>query len=146
MAQAYWSSVFTSSADETWAVVRRFNGLPDWHPGIRASEIIEGGGGDGLIPGAVRLLTGVDGSIYRERLVGLDDAGRKLSYEIVEAPLPVCGHRSTLHVQPVADTGGAFLSRHAAFDPAEGTTAGEAATFLEAAYAPALAGLHTLLA
>ncbi|MFG2646822.1 SRPBCC family protein [Streptomyces sp. NPDC048436] len=144
MAQAYWSSVFTSSADETWAVVRQFNGLPDWHPAIRASEII--GGGNGLTPGAVRLLTGVDGSVYRERLVGLDEVDRKLSYEIVEAPLPVRGYRSTLHVQPVADTGGAFLSWHATFDPAGGTTAQEAATVLEAAYAPALAGLHTLLA
>lgn len=48
MAQAYWSSVFTSSADAIWAVVRRFNGLPDWHPAIRASEIV--GGGNGLTP------------------------------------------------------------------------------------------------
>ncbi|SMQ20494.1 Polyketide cyclase / dehydrase and lipid transport [Streptomyces sp. Ag82_O1-12] len=144
MATAYWSSVFTSSADAIWAVVRRFNGLPDWHPAIRASEII--GGGDGLTPGAVRLLTGADGSTYRERLVGLDDAERKLSYEIVEAPLPVRGYRSTLHVRPVADTGGAFLSWHATFEPAEGTTAQEATTVLEAAYAPAIAGLHTVIA
>ncbi|MGW4229509.1 SRPBCC family protein [Streptomyces sp. NPDC004980] len=144
MAQAYWSSVFTSSADETWAVVRQFNSLPDWHPAIRASDIT--GGGDGLTPGAVRVLTGMDGSIYRERLVALDDAGRNLTYEIVEAPLPVRGYRSTLHVQPVADTGGTFLSWHATFDPAEGTTAQEATTLLEAAYAPALAGLHTIIA
>jgi NAD(P)-dependent dehydrogenase (short-subunit alcohol dehydrogenase family) len=33
MAQAYWSSAFTSSADAIWAVVRRFNGMPDWHRG-----------------------------------------------------------------------------------------------------------------
>ncbi|GAA2640143.1 SRPBCC family protein [Streptomyces axinellae] len=144
MAQAYWSSVFTSSADQTWAVVRRFNGLPDWHPAIRASEIT--GGGDGLTPGAVRLLTGADGSTYRERLVALDDVGRKLTYEIVEAPLPVRGYRSTLHVQPVADTGGAFLSWHATFDPAEGTTAQEATTVLEAAYSQAVAGIHTIIA
>ncbi|MEU9061796.1 SRPBCC family protein [Streptomyces sp. NPDC048430] len=144
MAQAYWSSVFTSSADQTWAVVRQFNGLPDWHPALRASEIV--GGGNGLTPGAVRLLTGTDGSTYQERLVGLDDAERKLSYEIVEAPLPVRGYRSTLHVQAVADTGGAFLSWHATFEPAEGTTAQEAATVLEAAYAPAIAGLHTIIA
>ncbi|WP_239770452.1 SRPBCC family protein [Streptomyces sp. CL12-4] len=121
MATAYWSSVFTSSADQAWAVIRQFNGLPDWHLAIRASEIT--GGGNGLTPGAVRLLTGVDGSTYRERLVGLDEVDRKLSYEIVEAPLPVRGYRSTLHVQPVADTGGAFLSWHATFDPAQGTTA-----------------------
>ncbi|MFE9674276.1 hypothetical protein ACFYO5_09155 [Streptomyces sp. NPDC006259] len=60
MAAAYRNSVFTSSADRTWAVVRQFDGLPDCHPAIRASEII--GGGTGLTPGAVRLLTGVDGS------------------------------------------------------------------------------------
>ncbi|PPS70042.1 MULTISPECIES: SRPBCC family protein [Streptomyces] len=144
MAQAYWGSVFTSSADQTWAVVRQFNGLPDWHPAIRASEIT--GGGDGLTPGAIRVLTGVDGSVYRERLVDLDDTARKLSYEIVEAPLPVRGYRSTLHVQPVADTGGAFLSWYATFDPAEGTTAHQATTVLEAAYAAALAGLHTIIA
>lgn len=88
----------------------------------------------------------MDGSIYREQLVALDDADRKLSYEIVEAPLPVRGYRSTLHVQPVADTGGAFFSWHATFDPAEGTTAHQAVTVLEAAYAPAIAGLHTIIA
>ncbi|WP_051905932.1 MULTISPECIES: hypothetical protein [Streptomyces] len=55
-------------------------------------------------------------------------------------------YRSTLHVQPVADTGGAFLSRHASFDPAEGATGQEATTVLEAAYAPAVAGLHTIIA
>ncbi|MDQ0718017.1 hypothetical protein QFZ55_007469 [Streptomyces luteogriseus] len=88
----------------------------------------------------------MDGSTYRERLVALDDADRTLTYEIVEAPLPVRGYRSTLHVQPVADTGGAFLTRHATIVPAEGTTASEATAVLEAAYAPALAGLHTIIA
>ncbi|MCX5269387.1 SRPBCC family protein [Streptomyces sp. NBC_00199] len=144
MATAYWSSVFTSSADQIWAHVRRFNGLPYWHPAIRASEI--SGDGDGLTPGAVRVLTGMDGSTYRERLVALDDADRKLTYEIVEAPLPVRCYSSTLHVQPVADTGGAFLTWHATFEPAEGSTAQEATAVLEAAYAPALAGLHTIIA
>ncbi|MFH8500647.1 SRPBCC family protein [Streptomyces coeruleorubidus] len=143
MAQARWSSVFTSSADEVWAVARQFNGLPDWHPAIRASEIA--GGGNGLTPGAVRVLTGTDGSTYRERLVALDDADRSLTYEIVEAPLPVRGYRSTLHVQPVADIGGAFLSWHATFTPAQGTTAEEATTLLEAAYAAAAAGLRTIV-
>ncbi|WP_109005362.1 SRPBCC family protein [Streptomyces rishiriensis] len=144
MATAYWSSVFTGSADAIWAVVQRFNGLPDWHPAIRASEIT--GGGDEITPGAVRVLTGADHSIYRDRLVDLDDADRTLTYEIVEAPLPVRGYRSTLHVQPVADTGGAFLSWQATLVPAEGTTASQATAVLEAAYAPALAGLHTVIA
>ncbi|MFG2593957.1 SRPBCC family protein [Streptomyces sp. NPDC048438] len=111
---------------------------------MRASEIIRGG--NGPTPGAVRLLTGVDGSIYRQRLVAPDNADRKLTYEIVEAPLAVLGCRSTLHVPPVTDTGGAFLTWHATVDPAQGTTAQKATTVLEAACAPAFAGLHTITA
>ncbi|MEU1940620.1 SRPBCC family protein [Streptomyces coeruleorubidus] len=115
--------------------------LAPGHPGERGHR-----GGNGLTPGAVCLLTGAVGSTYRERLVALDEADRKLTYEILQALLPVRGYRSTLHVQPVADTGGAFLSRHATFDPAEGTNAHQATTVLEAGYAPAIAGLHTITA
>ena len=108
MAQAYWSSAFTSSADDIWAVVRRFNGPPDWHPAIQDSAIVEGE--SKFTPGAIRVLTGTDGNTYREQLVAPTDARRTLTHEIVDAPLPVSGYRSALHVQAVADTGGAFLT------------------------------------
>ena len=141
MAEAYWSSVFTSSADELWSCIRRFNGLPDWHPAIRSSEVVEGE--SEFAPGAVRVLTGTDGSTFRERLVALDDARRALTYEIVDSPLPVSGYRSTLRVRPVADTGGAFLTWSATFDAAGGHTPDEAVTAIaEGAYAPAIAALH----
>ncbi|MEV4009878.1 SRPBCC family protein [Nonomuraea angiospora] len=141
MAQAYWSSVFTSSAADLWAVIRQFNGLPDWHPAIQSSELVEGDSASA--PGAVRVLTGTDNSIYRERLVGLDDARRALTYEIIDSPLPVRGYRSTLQVWPIADTGGAFLTWHALFDAADGHTPEQAAAAItEGAYAPAIAALH----
>jgi hypothetical protein len=107
MAQAYRSSAFTSSADDMWAAVRRFNGPPDWHPAIQDSAIVEGE--SKFTPGAIRVLTGPDGNTYREQLVAPTDARGTLTHEIVDAPLPVSGYRSALQVQAVADTGSAFL-------------------------------------
>jgi hypothetical protein len=143
MAEASWSSVFTSSPDDLWAVVRRFNGLPAWHPAIAASELADGDAE--FTPGAVRVLTGTDGGVYRERLVGLDEARRALTYEIVDAPLPVSGYRSTLRVRPVADTGAAHLTWSSTFDAADGTTAEEAVATMEGAYAEAIAALHNIV-
>jgi hypothetical protein len=140
MAEAYWSSVFTSSADELWSVIRRFDALPDWHPDIASSKITDGA--NPSAPGAIRVLTGTDGGTYTERLVALDDARRALTYEIVDAPLPVRGYRSTVQVQPVADTGGSFLTWHATFDAAEGSTPEEASATMAGAYEGAIAGLH----
>ncbi|GGV68200.1 hypothetical protein GCM10010277_77370 [Streptomyces longisporoflavus] len=78
--------------------------------------------------------------------MALDGAERKLSYEIAAAPLPVRGYCSTLHVQPVADTGGDFLSWHAARSGRGHHRPGSHRGPLEAAYAPAIAGLHTIIA
>ncbi|MGW1787153.1 SRPBCC family protein [Streptomyces sp. NPDC002143] len=133
--------MFTSSADELWSVIRQFNGLPTWHPAIRSSKIVEGD--SEFTPGVVRCLTGTDGSVFRERLLALDDAQCTLTYEIIASPLPVRGYRSTLQVSPVTDTGGAFLTWSATFDAADGHTPDEAvAAITEGAYAPAIAALH----
>ena len=32
MVQVYASSVIDASADNVWALIRDFNGLPQWHP------------------------------------------------------------------------------------------------------------------
>ncbi|MBO0851623.1 MAG: SRPBCC family protein, partial [Pseudonocardia sp.] len=55
MPKPYASGVVPAPADEVWGVVRDFNGLPSWLPGITASEIE--GGGSGTEVGAVRRLT-----------------------------------------------------------------------------------------
>lgn len=145
MAHAYWSSVFAGSADELWSLVRRFNGLPEWHPDIRSSEVVEAE--SEFAPGAIRVLTGTGGSVFRERLVALDDANRALTYEIIDSPLPVRGYRSTLQVWPVADTGGAFLTWQSTFDAAEGTSPEAAvAAITDGAYRPAIAALHKTIA
>ena len=39
MPRVYYSTILSASVEEAWEVVRDFNGLPKWHPGITASEL-----------------------------------------------------------------------------------------------------------
>jgi carbon monoxide dehydrogenase subunit G len=87
-----------ASADAVWATVRDFNGLPEWLPGIAASEIE--GGGDANTVGAIRRLTLPDGGQIRETLLELSDADRHYKYDIIESGLPISGYVATLRVTP----------------------------------------------
>ncbi|WP_243741677.1 SRPBCC family protein [Actinomycetospora succinea] len=97
-----------------WRVIRDFDGLPDWHPAIAASEL-EGGEHTDRV-GAVRRLTLGDGGVVRESLVTLDDRERLLTYAILESPFPVRDYRSTIRVLPVTTTGESFVSWSVLFD------------------------------
>ena len=39
MPRVYYSTILSATVEEAWEVVRDFNGLPKWHPGITASEL-----------------------------------------------------------------------------------------------------------
>ena len=70
MARSYASTVIAAPADEVWARIRDFNGLPVWLGGLVVeSEIEDGKAGDQ--DGGVRSFTLGDGTHIRERL--LDD-------------------------------------------------------------------------
>ncbi|GAA3356244.1 MULTISPECIES: SRPBCC family protein [Saccharopolyspora] len=114
MARSYASRVVPAAADEVWALVRDFGGLPRWHPGIGSSEVESGASPAEL--GAVRRLVVGDGGVVRERLVGLDDAARSCTYEITEGPFPVRSYRSTIRVLPITATGESFVEWYADYD------------------------------
>lgn len=111
---SYASAVLNATADEVWAYVRDFGNLAEWVPGISTSAIEDGGPPDRV--GCVRRLIGPGDTVFRERLTGLDDFGRTLSYEFVQSPLPVRAFHATLRVAPVTDTGQAFVEWRAGFD------------------------------
>jgi hypothetical protein len=113
MPEAVASAVVPADAAAVWAVVRDFNGIPDWHPAIDASELETPG--DSV--GAVRHLTlGNDGGEVREVLAALDDTTRTLTYEILTSPFPVRLYRSTIRVSPVTTTGESFVHWSVVFD------------------------------
>jgi hypothetical protein len=114
MPRSYASGVVPASADEVWALVRDFDGLPKWHPHITGSELTAGGSGAEI--GAVRRLTLGDGGIVVERLLVLDDPDRSVTYEFVENPFGARRYIATLRVAPVTASGEAFVEWWAEFD------------------------------
>jgi hypothetical protein len=139
MAQAYYSTVFTQTADEVWSVIRDFNNYPVWVDGAGESQIEKGKSGDAV--GAVRNVL-YQGKRIRQRLLALSDVDRAQTYAFCgEAPMPVHDYRAVLRVVPVVDGGRAFLEWSATFDcPPE--RSGEWASFFEDGFARWLGSLR----
>lgn len=139
MAKTYRSAVIPASADAVWAVVRNFDGLPGWHPGITSGEMESGTAGE---VGSVRKLQAGGGTI-RERLVVLDDTDRSYTYDILESPFPVRYYRSTIRVAPVTDSGQAFVEWQSFYDTDSGEEEGLEQTFGQGVYETGLNGLRS---
>jgi len=110
----YASSVIAAPADRVWGVIRDFNALPDWHPGIAESRI-EGGQPSDQV-GCVRAFRLKDGGHIRERLLALSDYEYSCSYSILESPMGVENYVATLKVTPITDGGRSFIEWSAEFD------------------------------
>lgn len=114
MPRAYASTVLDAPADQVWAAVRDFNGLPDWHPGIADSVIEAGRAGDQV--GAIRSFHLQDGAHIRERLLSHSDVERCYSYNFETTPFAVRNYHATLRVTPVTDGGRTFVEWWTTFD------------------------------
>jgi hypothetical protein len=114
MASAYYSTIFTQSADDIWNVIRDFNNYPVWVDGSGESEIEDGKSGEAV--GAVRNVL-YQGKRIRQTLLALSDVDRSQTYAFCgEAPMPVRDYRATLRVASVTDAGRGFIEWSATFD------------------------------
>jgi oxepin-CoA hydrolase / 3-oxo-5,6-dehydrosuberyl-CoA semialdehyde dehydrogenase len=87
-----------ASPTTVWKLLRDFGDIASWHPSFSTSKM-ESEGPFGA--GCVRALEmGKAPGVTREELTLFDEAGRSMSYRIVEGPLPVRNYRSTLRVEP----------------------------------------------
>ena len=85
----YISHVIDAPIEKVWGVMRDFNGMPAYHPGILESIIESDYPSDQV--GCVRRLTLGEGFV-RERLLCLDDRNYVFTYEIIEGTLPPRSH------------------------------------------------------
>ena len=87
-----------ASAEDAWAVVGNFNGLPDWHPWVTASVLEPAAGGVG------RRVTIVGGTAGRreltERLVSFDSTRREWAYTVIAGPMPFADYVGRIRVTP----------------------------------------------
>lgn len=114
MVRVYTSSVIDAPAGEVWSVVRDFNALPEWHPGIADSRI-EGGAPPDRV-GCVRNFNLADGGNIREQLLELSDFDYSCTYSILESPMGVRNYRATLKLTPITDGDRTFAEWSAQFD------------------------------
>jgi len=112
--QVYTSSVIGAPADQVWAAIRDFNGLPAWHPAIAESRIEGGAPADQV--GCVRAFRLKDGGFIRERLLALSDYDYSCIYSILESPMGVENYVATLKLTPVTDGACTFAEWSAEFD------------------------------
>lgn len=97
------------SAEKLWELVGRFNGLPEWHPGIEKSELEEGG--------KVRRLSLVGGGSCVERLEQIDEGEHVYRYSIVDSPLPVADYVAEFRVRQNKEGMGSTVEWSSEFSP-----------------------------
>lgn len=114
MTEVYASSVIGAPADQVWATIRDFNGLPSWHPSIAESRIEGGAPADQI--GCVRAFRLKDGGFIREKLLALSDYDFACTYSILESPMGVENYVATLKLSPITDGGRTFAEWSAEFD------------------------------
>jgi len=109
----YISHVIDAPIERVWGIMRDFNDMPSYHPGIKGS-MVEGGDPSDRV-GCVRRLTLADGFV-RERLLCLDDGNYLFTYEIIEGTLPVRGYVAGVRLHRVTNGDRTFAEWWADFE------------------------------
>lgn len=53
---------------------------------------------DVQLDGDVRVCTTTDGAVLRELIVDVDDSARRIAYALVESPMPITHHHSSMQI------------------------------------------------
>jgi uncharacterized membrane protein len=109
----YISDVIDAPIEKVWGVMRDFNDMPSYYPGIQKS-IIQGEGPSDRV-GCVRRLTLAEGFV-RERLLCMDDRNYAFTYEIIEGTLPVRGYVAGVRLHRVTHGNRTFAEWWADFE------------------------------
>ena len=133
MLEVKLSVAIEASAEDVWAVVGNFNGLPDWHPWVTTSVLEPAAGGIG------RGVTIVGGTAGRreltERLVSFDSTRREWAYTVIAGPMTFANYVGRIRVTP-SGSGTCTVEYAGRFTAAPGNTDAEASerirTFWEA--------------
>jgi hypothetical protein len=101
LTQVSSSTVIEASVDAAWALLENFNNVAHWHPDVAESRIENGGTGRDL--GDVRLVRLRDGTLIREKLLAISDEFKAYTYSLIEVPLPIESHISTVSLSAAPD-------------------------------------------
>ncbi len=143
MPKIHHSIIVEAPVEAVWAVVRDFNGLPNWLPGVAGSSIEGGEPADRV--GCVRLIAVEGGASCSERLIALDDSRYSMSYGFVQNLFPIRGHLATLELIPVTSGERTFVQWSAEFEDLPGHEGETAPVMLNNVFVVGLAALAAKL-
>jgi len=143
MVRTYYSVALDHTADEVWAVVRRFD-RHEWS-GIKAGAAVE----DGMLgneAGMMRCLR-QDGKQIFERLIAHSDVNRSYVYECCEPAFePIRSYRATISVYPIVETAKALVEWWADLDDVTGDDGSPIGEILNRGFAKSLISLRSFMA
>jgi mxaD protein len=133
---------------KVWDMVKRFDGLKNWHPLFSGSDIVSGS--DGKL-GAIRLLTIKDGPSFTEELLAMNEPAMALTYSVIESPLPIDRYLSTMSVKSDGAGGsivtwvGQFSRKNPRSQPPEAENDASVVGLITGAYQGGLQNLKKLM-
>ena len=139
MAEVEVSEVVAAPAAKVWEILSDFGGVAKWGGPALQNCTVEGSG-----VGAVRRIGLPGGLSIAERLEAFDDAGRSLSYAIIEkSPIPVRDYLSTVKV---VETGPreCRVDWSSRFEP-DGASEEQAQAMIRGVYTSGIAGIRKML-
>jgi uncharacterized protein YndB with AHSA1/START domain len=116
--QVYVSCVIDAPIEKVWALVRDFNALPEWHPGIAQSQIEDSR--ESSVVGCVRRFVLKGGEKVREQLLDLSDTHHRFTYSILESDVGLLDYIAEFALSPVTDGDDTFAVWSANFRTAPG--------------------------
>jgi hypothetical protein len=139
--KVYVSAVVPAQAGPVWAILRDFNGLPNWAGFVAESRIEQNQAADKV--GCIRNFTLKNGGRIRERLLGLSDYDMSCTYSILESPMGVSNYIATLRLIPITEGDQTFVEWSAEFDAEPHREDQIAADISQNVFAPALSSLKS---
>ena len=128
MTQVSATKHYEVPAEEMWGRIGDPGALGTWHPGVEATELVDGGRTRiNTVPGGARLVEPI-----------LEHADHRYSYRIADSPLPLRDFVSTIRVR---GDGGACVVRWDATFEASGVSETEATEIVRGFF---LSGLNAL--
>src|SRR5258708_33397914 len=87
------SGIIDASIENLWELISDFNNITQWHPDVTECRL-ESGSARQI--GAVRSVRLRNGISIRERLLAISPQDRFYTYSVIESPLPIGDHESTV--------------------------------------------------
>ncbi|OGV28045.1 MAG: hypothetical protein A3F18_05225 [Legionellales bacterium RIFCSPHIGHO2_12_FULL_37_14] len=109
----YISDVIDAPVEDVWNILRDFNGLAKFHPGILTSKVENDLLNNAV--GSIRHLT-FEAGFVREKLLMLDDLLHAFTYSILETTMPVCNYLAGVKLYRVTKSARTFCEWWADFD------------------------------